>query len=101
VFPKEIEGLLGDHEAIREVAVAGLPDEEAGEIIKAWVVLHTAYNGEVSETQLRAWCKANLTHYKVPKYIELRDELPKTLVGKVLRRELQEADPLFQEALDD
>ena len=101
VFPKEIEGILSDHEAIREVAVAGLPHAESGEVIKAWVVLHSSYKGEVSEMQLKAWCKANLTHYKVPKHIELRDELPKSLVGKVLRRELQEADPLYQEAPDE
>ncbi len=98
VFPKEVEELIGAHEAVLEVAVAGLPDEETGEIIKAWVVLRPEAVGTITETQLLAWCKENLTHYKVPRQIEFRDDLPKTLVGKVLRRELQEADPLWKAA---
>ncbi len=95
VFPKEVEELVGAHEAVSEVAVAGLPDAETGEVIKAWVVLREDRVGKLSEAQLMAWCKENLTHYKVPRHIEFRDELPKTLVGKVLRRELQEADPIW------
>jgi long-chain acyl-CoA synthetase len=50
----------------------------------------------MKEDELLAWAKENMTHYKVPRYLEFRDDLPKTLVGKVLRRELQEADPLFK-----
>jgi len=96
VFPKEVEELVGGHEAVSEVAVAGLPDSTTGELIKAWVVLRPDAAGTVTPAQLRAWCKENLTHYKVPKQIEFRDELPKSLVGKVLRRELQEADPLWK-----
>jgi len=96
VFPKEVEELVGNHEAVSEVAVAGLPDKEAGEVIKAWVVLKDSFKGKITEEQLLAWCKENMTHYKVPKYIEFRDSLPKTLVGKVLRRELQEADPIYK-----
>lgn len=95
VYPKEVEELVGGHEAVNEVAVAGLPDKEAGEIIKAWVVLNPDKKGSVSEIDLVEWCKNNMTHYKVPRLIEFRDEIPKTLVGKVLRRELQEADPIW------
>jgi long-chain acyl-CoA synthetase len=98
VFPKEVEELVGNHETVSEVAVAGLPDDEAGEVIKAWVVLRPDSKGKITEEQLLAWCKENMTHYKVPKLIEFRDDLPKTLVGKVLRRELQEADPIYIKA---
>ncbi|MBN1945283.1 MAG: AMP-binding protein [Bradymonadales bacterium] len=98
VFPKEVEELVGGHEAVSEVAVAGLPDRETGEVIKAWVVLKPEFQGKLTEEELHEWCKKNLTHYKVPRYIEFRDDLPKSMVGKVLRRELQEADPLFKSA---
>lgn len=96
VFPREVEELVGNHEAASEVAVSGLPDEEAGEIIKAWVVLRDDYKGKITEEEMLAWCRDNMTHYKVPEMIEFRDELPRTLVGKVLRRELQEADPIYK-----
>ncbi len=98
VFPKEVETLLGMNEHVSEVAVAGLPDEETGEIIKAWVVLKESSRGKVTEEELLAWAKENMTHYKVPRLIEIRDDLPKSLVGKVLRRVLQEADPIWQAA---
>jgi long-chain acyl-CoA synthetase len=98
VYPKEVEELVGGHETVSEVAVAGLPDKEAGEIIKAWVVLRPDKKGSITEEQLIAWCKENMTHYKVPRYIEFRDEIPKSLVGKVLRRVLQEADPIWVES---
>lgn len=95
VFPKEVEELVGRHEAALEVAVSGLPDKEMGEIIKAWVVLKSEWRGKITEEELRSWCKENMTHYKVPKLIEFRNELPKTLVGKVMRRQLMEADPVY------
>lgn len=95
VFPREVEELISGNEAVGEVAVAGLPDPEAGEVIKAWVVLKTDQPGTIKEDELLDWCKANLTHYKVPRAIEFRDEIPKNLIGKVLRRELQENDPIW------
>jgi long-chain acyl-CoA synthetase len=95
VFPKEVEELVGGHPAVSEVAASGIPDPEDGEIIKVWVSLKPDHRGKITEKELREWCKANMTHYKVPRLIEFRDEIPKTLVGKVMRRELQEADPLF------
>jgi len=97
VFPKEVEELVGGHPGVSEVAAAGIPDPEDGEIIKAWVVLRENFKGKLTEDELRKWCKDNMTHYKVPKLIEFKNDLPKTLVGKVMRRELQEADPLYQE----
>jgi len=96
VFPTEVETLLMGHEAISEVAVAGLPDTESNEIIKAWVVLKSNYQDKVTTDQIRAWAKENLTFYKVPTHVELIDELPKTMVGKVLRRVLQEKDPIWK-----
>lgn len=96
VFPKEVEELVGGHDAVSEVAVAGLPDQETGEIIKAWVVLRSERKGSLTEGELLAWCKENMTHYKVPRHIEFIDEVPKSPIGKVLRRELQEADPLWK-----
>ncbi len=98
VYPKEVEELVGGHPSVSEVAAAGLPDMESGEIIKVWVVLKDDYKGKVSEDEILKWCKENMTHYKVPRLLEFRDELPKTLVGKVMRRELQEADPLWKGA---
>ena len=97
VFPKEVEELVGGHEAASEVAVAGIPDPETGELIKAWVVLRPEFKGKITPEEMIEWCKKNLTHYKQPKLIEFKDELPKTLVGKILRRILQEEDPLWQE----
>jgi len=97
VYPKEVEELVGGHEAVSEVAVAGIPDPETGEVIKAWVVLRPEKKGTITTDQLLKWCEGNMTHYKQPRLIEFRDDLPKSLVGKVLRRELQEADSLWKE----
>jgi long-chain acyl-CoA synthetase len=96
VFPTEVEHLMGAHEAIQEVAVAGLPDGETGEAIKAWVVLKDSWKGKISEQDLKNWAKQSITHYKVPKHVEFINEIPKSLVGKVLRRQLQESDPLYK-----
>ncbi|MBU1536940.1 AMP-binding protein, partial [Myxococcota bacterium] len=97
VFPKDVENLVGRHEAVKEIAVAGLPDGEAGEVIKAWVVLYPEMVGKITEEELKAWCKENITHYKVPRYIEFIDEVPKNMVGKILRRVLKENDPVYKE----
>jgi long-chain acyl-CoA synthetase len=98
VFPKEVENLVGRNEHVSEVAVAGLPDEETGEVIKAWVVLNESSRGRITEQQLLDWAKENLSHYKAPGLLEFREELPKSLVGKVLRRVLQEDDPIWKAA---
>jgi long-chain acyl-CoA synthetase len=86
VWPRDVEEVIASHPAVAEVGVAGIPDAYAGEVVKAWVVLR---EGEkLSADDLRTFCHTKLTGYKVPKQIEFRDSLPKSLVGKVLRREL-------------
>jgi long-chain acyl-CoA synthetase len=95
VYPKEVEELVGQHACIREVAAAGLPDEETGEKIKIWAALKPEWQGKITVEELSKWCRENFTHYKVPSYIEFIEELPKNLIGKVQRRELQEKDPIY------
>jgi acyl-CoA synthetase (AMP-forming)/AMP-acid ligase II len=85
VFPSEVEDLLAGHDAVLEVAVFGVDDEEFGQRLKAVVVTRTA----VAEDELKAHVKANLAAFKVPREIEFVDELPRTATGKVLKRELR------------
>jgi len=86
VWPREIEEVIAAHPAVAEVGVAGVPDERKGEIITAWVVPRPGQS--VDADALRSYCKEKLAPYKVPAKIEIRTELPKTMVGKVLRRAL-------------
>ena len=86
VWPREVEEVLAAHPAVAEVGVAGVPDAAKGEAVKAWVVLRTGQTA--TEDELRRLCKEKLAPYKVPSTIEFRTDLPKTMVGKVLRREL-------------
>jgi long-chain acyl-CoA synthetase len=88
VWPREVEETLASHPAIAEVGVAGVPDATKGETVKAWVVLRAGQT--VTQEDLRIFCKERLAPYKVPHDIEFRTELPKTMVGKVLRRALRE-----------
>ena len=85
VYPNEVEDVLASHPRVTESAVVGVPNEEQGESVKAYLVA----DGELSVEELDAWCRERLTAYKVPKAFEFRDELPKTNVGKVLRRALR------------
>ncbi|MFC0310593.1 AMP-binding protein [Chromohalobacter canadensis] len=87
VYPNEVEDVVATHEDVIEVAAIGVSDEATGEAIKLFVV---SRNEALDADTLRAWCKQELSAYKVPKLIEFRDELPKTNVGKVLRRELRD-----------
>jgi len=98
VFPAEVETMLMTHEAVSEAAVAGLPDPagKVGEITKAWVALRPEYKGRITEEQLIAWTEKNMTKWKCPAMIEFIDEVPKSIMGKVERRVLQEADPLYK-----
>ena len=89
VWPREIEETLSSHPAVAEVGVAGVPDEVKGEVVRAWVVLRQGQS--VSEADLRAYCRQQLAPYKVPARIDFRTELPKTMVGKVLRRALRDS----------
>ena len=90
VFAREIEEVLYKHPQIKAVGVIGVPDPKVGQYIKANIVLNPEARGKVSEEDMMVYCKENLAHYKVPKIIEFRGELPKTDVGKISRRELRE-----------
>ena len=88
VFPREVEDLLADHEAVVEAAAIGVEDEEFGQRLRAFVVKEDGAN--VSEEELKSRVKANLARYKVPREIVFVDELPRNATGKVLKRELAE-----------
>jgi long-chain acyl-CoA synthetase len=92
VWPREIEEVISSHPAVAEVGVAGLPDQMRGETVKAWIVLRAGE--KLSGAEMKAFCRDRLAHYKVPAKYEFVSELPKTQIGKVLRRVLrqQEAD---------
>ena len=86
VWPREIEEAIAAHPAVLEVGVAGVPDTVKGEVARAWVVLKR--DARATEDEIRAYCRERLAPYKVPARVEFRSELPKTMVGKVLRRVL-------------
>jgi len=90
VFAREVEEVLASHPQVREAGVVGVPDPEVGERVKAIVVLESEARGRVSEEEIMKYCAEKLAHYKVPKIIEFRGEVPKTDIGKVSRRELRE-----------
>ncbi len=95
VWPREVEEVIMAHPKVLEVGVAGIPDPYRGETVKAWIVLKPGE--EATADEIKAWCKERLAPFKVPTHYEFRDELPKTTVGKILRRELvrqhKEANP--------
>jgi long-chain acyl-CoA synthetase len=86
VYPNEVEEVLAMHDGVLEAAAIGVPHEVSGEIVKVFVVKKS---DELTEEALINHCRDNLTNYKVPKLVEFRQELPKTNVGKILRRELR------------
>ena len=86
VWPRELEEVLAAHPSVAEVAVAGIPDAYRGETVKAWVVRKPGQM--LSESELQAWCRERLASYKIPTIFEFRTELPKSSLGKVLKREL-------------
>ncbi|MEH6577281.1 MAG: AMP-binding protein [Amphritea sp.] len=85
VYPNEVEDVVTSHPQVMECAAVGEPDQRCGEVVKLFVVTKE----DVSAEEIKAWCKERLTPYKVPKFIEFADELPKSNVGKVLRRMLK------------
>jgi len=87
VYPNEIEEVVTEHEKVLEAAAVGVPDQKSGEVVKLFVVKK---DKSLTEKELIEFCRARLTGYKVPKKIEFKKELPKTNVGKILRRELRE-----------
>ena len=86
VFPNEIEAVVGEHPAVLECGCIGVPDERCGQAVKIFVVLRQGFTLSVEE--LQAHCRQRLTGYKLPRYIEFRDSVPKSNIGKILRREL-------------
>jgi len=89
VYPNEVEDVAVQHPGVLEAAVIGVPDAHSGEAVKLFVVKRDA---TLTEDDVAAFCRERLTGYKRPKYIEFREELPKSNVGKILRRELRDAD---------
>ena len=89
VFPNEIEGVVAEHPAVENCAVIGVPDEKSGEAVKLFIV---SQDNSLTADGIKAYCKENLTGYKMPRHIEFRDELPMTPVGKILRRELKDEE---------
>ena len=86
VYPNEIENVISNHNDVLECAVVGVKDKTSGEAVKTFVVRR---NNELTEAELREFCRQKLTANKFPKFIEFRDDLPKSNVGKILRRELR------------
>jgi len=87
VYPNEIESVIASHPGVVEAGVVGIPDEQSGETVKAVIVRK---DQELTEDDIIAFCREQMTPYKVPRRIEFREELPKTVVGKILRRELRD-----------
>jgi long-chain acyl-CoA synthetase len=90
VFPREVEEVLYRHPAVREAAAVGVPDPVRGEVVKAFVALREGQHA--TEQELVDFCRQHLAPHKVPRAVEIRPQLPKTLIGKVLRRALAEEE---------
>jgi long-chain acyl-CoA synthetase len=90
IYPREIDEVLFEHPKVQEAVAVGIPDEYRGETVKAYIVLKPGE--EATEEEIIAFCRERLAAYKAPRSVEFRPELPKTLVGKVLRRELREEE---------
>ncbi|UOQ46204.1 AMP-binding protein [Halobacillus salinarum] len=95
IYPREVEEVLYEHEAIQEAVVVGVPDPYRGETVKAFIV--KKQGSEISDEELDAFCRKNMAAYKVPRIYEFRKALPKTAVGKILRRTLIEEEKRKQE----
>ena len=94
VFPKEVEELIMRHPDISEVAIAGIPHEEFGEAVKAWIQL--VPSSKISLKEIKGCINKNITHFKRPYYIDIIEDIPKNLIGKVQRRILQINDPIYR-----
>ena len=96
IYPRDIEEVLYEHPKVKEAVVAGVPDAYRGETVKAYVVLKEGVTS--TEEEIIGFCRDNMAKYKVPRIVEFRKELPKTIVGKILRRELVEEELKKKEA---
>jgi long-chain acyl-CoA synthetase len=95
VYPREVEDVLYEHPAVQEAGVIGIPVGGSDQRVKAFVVIDPGAG--VTEEDLIAFCRERVARFKVPKVVEFRDELPKTFVGKILRRELAAEEQRRQE----
>jgi long-chain acyl-CoA synthetase len=94
VYPRDVEEVLYEHPAIQEAAVIGVPDPRRGETVKAFVVPKAGYEDKVTAEEITQFCKSKMASYKAPTMVVFRKELPKTPVGKILRRALKEEGPI-------
>lgn len=94
VYPREVEEVLYSHPEVAEAAVVGVPDEHRGEVTKAYLALKEG--STVTETEIIRFCRQSLANYKVPRYIEFRDSLPKTPTGKILKKGLRRIEPKIE-----
>ena len=90
IYPRDIDEVLYEHPKIMEACVVGVPDAYRGETVKAFIVPEAGES--ITEDEVKAWCKEKLASYKIPKHVEWLDELPKSAIGKVLRRKLREME---------
>jgi len=90
IYPADVEAILFEHPKVQEAAVIGVPHERRGETVKAFIVLKEGQSA--TEEEIIAFCRENMAAYRLPRLIEFRDDLPKSLIGKVLRRELREEE---------
>ncbi len=90
IYPADVEAVLFEHPKVKEAAVIGVPDAYRGETVKAYIVLKEGETATAKE--IIAFCKERMAAYRVPQIIEFRDDLPKSMIGKVLRRELREEE---------
>jgi long-chain acyl-CoA synthetase len=90
VYPRDVEEPLYAHPKVREAVAVGIPDERWGEAVKVYIVLRDGQTA--TEQEIIEYCHARMAAYKVPKFVEFRQALPKSLIGKVLRRELLEEE---------
>jgi long-chain acyl-CoA synthetase len=89
VYPREVEEILYEHPAIKEAAVVASPDPNSGEIVKAFVVLNDTYRAKISPSDIVEFCRERLANYKAPRTVEFMESLPKSPLGKILRRDLR------------
>ena len=92
VYPREVEEVILEHEEVQEAVCVGLRDPLRGEVLKCYVVPRPEAAGELDKAAIIAWCRSKLANYKVPRHVEFRAELPKSAIGKVLRRALREEE---------
>ena len=90
VWPRDVEDVLYQHPSVKEAAVVGIPDEYRGETVKAYVSLNDNFKGKTTPAELIAFCKEKMAAFKYPRQLDIIDEIPKTLTGKFLRRQLRE-----------